>query len=222
MPAYCTSSSSSSSLSSYSGGSTCYMRTTNTMLMTFSEYLEHFETDDSYTDLMVTLFERQDLMIKTNEIKHLVEMVKRLQKEISHLQEYMQESFDTMEAGRLHQLLRKRFICCGGVMERRPELQFDLLNEDDKPSTLHRPSTPYPRDRVPSPCIKKLIHCLCYSLTASQYSPTASQYGTPPESLKPKPSSSRLSPVFVPEDHFPNLDFIPTFGCQETEEEFHQ
>ena len=71
----------------------------NTMLMTFSEYLELFETDDSYTDLMVTLFEQQDLIIKTNEIKHLVGMVKHLQNKISHLQEYMQESFDTMEAG---------------------------------------------------------------------------------------------------------------------------
>ena len=77
------------------------------MLMTFSEYLELFETDDSYTDLMVTLFERQDLIIKTNEMKHLAGMVERFQNEISHLQEYMQESFDTMEAGGLHQLLRK-------------------------------------------------------------------------------------------------------------------
>ena len=98
------------------------MRTTDTMLMTFSEYLELFETDDSYTNLMVTLFERQDLIIKTNEMKHLAGMVKRFQNEMSHLQEYMQESFDTMEAGGLHQLLRKQFICHGGVMERRPVL----------------------------------------------------------------------------------------------------
>ena len=101
MPAYQTSSSSSSSsLSSYSGGSTCYMQANDTMLMTFSEYLELFETDDSYTDLMVTLFERQDI-IKTNEMKHLAGMVERFQNEISHLQEYMQESFNTMEAGGL-------------------------------------------------------------------------------------------------------------------------
>ena len=86
--------------------------------MTFSKYLELFETDDSYTDLMVTLFERQDLIIKTNKIKHLAGMVERFQNEISHLQEYMQESFDTMEAGGLHQLLKKRFICREGVMER--------------------------------------------------------------------------------------------------------
>ena len=107
MPAYRTSSSSSSPLSSYSGGSTQYMRTTDTMLMTFSEYLELFETDDSYTDLMVTLFECQDLIIKMNKMKHLAGMVEQFQNEISHLQEYMQESFDTMEAGGLHQLLKK-------------------------------------------------------------------------------------------------------------------
>ena len=38
---------------------------------------------------------------------------------------------------------------------------------------------------------------LCYSPTASQYSPTASQYGTPPE-----------SPTFIPENLFPNLNFV--------------
>ena len=112
------------------------MRETDTMLMTFSEYLELFETDDSYTDLMVTLFERQDLIIKTNEMKHLVGMVEHFQNEISHLPEYMQESFDTMEAGGLHQLLKKQFICHGGVMEQRPELHFDLPNKDDRLSTL--------------------------------------------------------------------------------------
>ena len=51
-------------------------------------------------------------------MKHLAGMVEQFQNEISHLQEYMQESFNTMEAGGLHQLLKKRFIHCGGVMER--------------------------------------------------------------------------------------------------------
>ena len=77
------------------------------MLMTFSEYLEQYETDDAYTNLMVTLFERQDLIINTNKMKHLAGMVGHFQNKISHLQEYMQESFDTMEAGGLHQLLKK-------------------------------------------------------------------------------------------------------------------
>ena len=80
------------------------------MLMTFSEYLKQFKTDNSYTDLMVMLFKRQDLIIKMNEMKHLVGMVKWFQNEISHLQEYMQEPFNTMEAGRLHQLLKKWYV----------------------------------------------------------------------------------------------------------------
>ena len=80
------------------------------MLMTFLEYLKQFETDNSYTNLMVTLFKRQDLIIKTNKMKHLVGMVEHFQNEISHLQEYMQELFDTMEAGGLHQLLKKRYV----------------------------------------------------------------------------------------------------------------
>ena len=220
MPAYCTSSSSSSPLSSYSGGSTQYMQTTDTMLMTFSKYLELFETDDSYTDLMVTLFEHQDLIIKTNKMKHLAGMVEQFQNEISHLQEYMQESFDTLEAGGLHQLLKKWFIRWGGIMEQWPVLRFDLPSKNDRSSSLQRPSTPYPRDRVLSPQIKKPIHRLRYSPTASQYSLSASQYGTPPESPKPEPSSSRLSPTFIPEDHFPNLDFPPIIGIRETQEEF--
>ena len=83
------------------------MRAMDTMLMTFSKYLEQFETDNAYTNLMVTLFERQDLIIKMNEMKHLTGMVKCFQNEISALQEYMQELFDTMEAGSLHQLLKK-------------------------------------------------------------------------------------------------------------------
>ena len=190
--------------------------------MTFSEYLELFETDDSYNDLMVTLFEWQDLIIKTNEMKHLAGMVEQFQNEISHLQEYMQESFDTMEAGRLHQLLKKQFICREGVMERRPVLRFNLSTKNDRSSSLQRPLTPYPRNRIPSPQIKKPIHHLRYSPTASQYSPTASQYGTPPESPKPEPSSSRLSPTFIPEDYFPNLDFPPFVGIWETQQEFEQ
>ena len=143
------------------------MRAMDTMLMTFSEYLEQFKTDDAYTDLTVTLFERQDLIIKTNEMKHLAGMVKHFQNKISALQEYMQESFDTMEAGGLHQLLKKWYVCHGFVIGRQQELCFNLPNEDDRPSTLQRPSTPYPKDRSPSPQIKKLIHCLQYSLTAS-------------------------------------------------------
>ena len=110
-----------------------------------------------------------------------------------------------------------------GIIGRQPELRFNLPNEDDRPSTLRRPSTPYPRDRVPSPHIKKPIYHLQYSPTASQYLPTASQYRTPPESPKLEPSSSRLSPTFIPEVLFLNPDFLPTFNGQDLmENKFHQ
>ena len=156
-------------------------------------------------------------------MKHLVGMVERFQNEISHLQEYMQESFDTMEAGRLHQLLKKQYVQHEGIMGWWPELCFNLPNEDDRPSTIQRPSTPYPRDRPSSPHIKKPIHQLWYLPTASQYSLTASPYWTPPESPKPKPSSSKLSPTFIPEVLFLNPNFLPTFNGQDlTEDEFHQ
>ena len=78
-------------------------------------------------------------------------MVKRFQNEVSALQEYMQESFNTMEAGRLHQLLKKQYVCHGGIIEQQPELCFDLPNKNDRSSTLQRPTTPYPRNRSPSP-----------------------------------------------------------------------
>ena len=71
---------------------------------------------------MVALVERGDLIIKTNEIKHLAGLVKHLQNEVSALQEYMQESFDTMEVGRLHQLLQKRYVQHEGTMKRQQEL----------------------------------------------------------------------------------------------------
>ena len=86
------------------------------MLFTFSEFLKQFETADTYKDLMVALFEWQDLIIKTNEMKHLAGLVECLQNEISSLQEYMQESFDTMEVGGLDQLLQKRYVWHKGTM----------------------------------------------------------------------------------------------------------
>ena len=154
-------------------------------------------------------------------MKHLAGLVEHLQNEVSALQEYMQESFNTMEAGGLHQLLQKRYVWHEGTMKRRQELQFDLSNINNQPSSLRRPSTPYPRNRTPSPCIKKPIHHLQYSPTASQYSLTASQYGTPPESLNSEPSSSRLSPTFIPENLFLNPDFLPNLVGRESEDEFH-
>ena len=140
MPAYWTLSPS-SSLSSYLNA---LSQLTDSMFFTFSKCLEQFKTVDTYNDLMVMLFERQDLIIKTNKMKHLVGLVECFQNEISMLQEYMQESFDTMEVSRLHQLLQKRYVWHEGTMRRQQELCFNLPNTVDRPSTIERPSTLIP------------------------------------------------------------------------------
>ena len=159
-----------SSLSSYLEASSWQMQVTNSMPISFSEYLKRFESEDTYDDLMVALFEWQDLIIKTNEMKHLAGLVERFQNKVSALQEYMQELFDAMEASRLHQLLKKQYVWHEGTIRRWWELHFDLSNTVKRPSTIERPLTPYPRSRSPSPPIKKPIHHLWYSPTASQYS----------------------------------------------------
>ena len=87
MPAYQTSSPS-SSLSDYSNALSQLM---DSMLFTFSEFLEQFKTVNMYNDLMVVLFEQQDLITKTNKMKHLAGVVEHLQNMINALQEYMQE-----------------------------------------------------------------------------------------------------------------------------------
>ena len=164
MPAY-QNMSPSSSLSDYSNASS---QLTDSMLFTFSEFLECFETADTYDDLMVTLFKRQDLIIKTNEMKHLAGLVQCLQNKISMLQEYMQESFNTMEAGGLHQLLQKRYVWYEGTMRRQQELWFDLSTINNQPSSIRRPSTPYPRSQSSSPQIKKPINTHWWPLNILQ------------------------------------------------------
>ena len=71
MPAFRTSS---SSLSSFSD-SPRQLISTGLPHISLSDYLEHFENDDNYSDLMVALFRRQDLIVKTNELKHLAVLV---------------------------------------------------------------------------------------------------------------------------------------------------
>ena len=50
----------------------------------------------------MALFERQDLIVKTSEIKHLAPLVERLQDEANRQQEHMEEIFNGMEAVGLH------------------------------------------------------------------------------------------------------------------------
>ena len=50
---------------------------------TFNNYVKLFDNDDAFYALQVALFKRQDLTVKTHEIKHLNSLIQRLQDEIN-------------------------------------------------------------------------------------------------------------------------------------------
>ena len=50
-----------------------------------------------FSALQVALFEQQDLAIKTNKMKYLAELVKRLQDEANRQQEHIEEMFNSLE-----------------------------------------------------------------------------------------------------------------------------
>ena len=85
--------------------------------ISFLDYLKLF--NDSFTALTVALFKQQELMVKTNEMKHLAELVERLQDEVNWQQEYLEEIFNGMEAMGLHQILKKHFVRDNGVIRTR-------------------------------------------------------------------------------------------------------
>ena len=74
----------------------------------------------------MALFERQDLTVKTNEIKHLISLIQRLQDEINRQQEYVDKIFDSMEAAGLHQILKKHFVRDNGVIRTRRRVEFNI------------------------------------------------------------------------------------------------
>ena len=78
--------------------------------ISFLDYLKLFNDDNSFITLSTALFGRQDIIIKTNELKHLAPLVERLQDEANQQQEYMQEIFNSMEMAGLHKILKKYFI----------------------------------------------------------------------------------------------------------------
>ena len=95
MPATCTSCSS-SSLSSFSI-SPRQQILTGPMNFTFSEFLALFENDDDYKQLMVTIFERHDFILKTNAMRHVAELIRRFQDEINEQRDYIRSIFIEME-----------------------------------------------------------------------------------------------------------------------------
>ena len=170
---------SSSGLSSFSDSSRRLISTRSPHI-SFSDYLEHFENDNTYSDLMVALFGRQDLIVKTNKLKHLAALVEQLQNEIDSQQEYMREIFDTMEAAGLHEQLKKFYIWDNGVVQQQRFLRFESPDIPEPPKFRHTP-TPYPRPRAPSPRIKKPFQ--------QSFSPTASEYQVPSSSIIFDPSA---------------------------------
>ena len=57
--------------------------------LTFSEFLALFENDDDYEQLMVTLFERHDFILKTNAMRHVAELIRRFQDKIDEQRDYI-------------------------------------------------------------------------------------------------------------------------------------
>ena len=109
--------SSSSSLSSFSIPSR--RPSPDLFKFSFSEFLERFDTDETYDEFMVTLFERHDFILKTNSIQHTAKLVKRLQDEIDEQQKYMRQLFKEMERGGLQQLLGLDYRQKKGEIQRR-------------------------------------------------------------------------------------------------------
>ena len=73
MPA--TRASRSSSFSSISSDSYRRQTSIGSPNFTFNDYVKLCDDNDSFYALQVALFERQDLTVKTNEIKHLMSLI---------------------------------------------------------------------------------------------------------------------------------------------------
>ena len=204
MPATRTSRSS-SSLSSFSISPHRQILTGPTNL-TFSEFLALFENDDDYEQLMVTLFERHDFILKTNAMRHVAELIRLFQDEIDEQRDYIRSIFISMERAGIHELLNQDYKRNRGTIHRQRQVCFTPVTASKSPSPILQPPTPYPASISSSSSPRPVI--LHYSPTASQYSPPVSRYGTPPESL-----------TLIPEILFLNPDIVP---IQETQEELEQ
>ena len=124
--------SSSSSLSSFSIPS--HRQSPNLFKFSFSEFLEQFDTDDTYDELMVTLFEHHDFILKTNSIRHTARLVQCLQDEINNQQKYMRTLFEEMEGSGLQQLLGQDFRRKKGEIRRRRGMRY--TPQSDYPESI--------------------------------------------------------------------------------------
>ena len=53
------------------------------MNLTFSEFLALFKNNNDYEQLMVTLFEQHDFILKTNAMQHVAELIRHFQDKIN-------------------------------------------------------------------------------------------------------------------------------------------
>ena len=71
----------SSSPSPFSSDVSQRLALTGSLNISFLDYIKLFDNNDSFDTLKAALFGRQDLIVKTNELKHLAPLVEQLQDE---------------------------------------------------------------------------------------------------------------------------------------------
>ena len=141
MPAYCSSSPSPSSVSNDSYKRIISIGSPN---ITFIDFLKLCNNTDSFLALQHALFERQDLLTKTSEIKYFIPLIERLQEEANRQQDHIIEIFNTMEAAGLHELMKKHFVRDNRNIRTRRQVDFNIPSSKNKYSLRRRRSTPYP------------------------------------------------------------------------------
>ena len=161
--------SSSSSLSSFSIPSR--RPSPDLFKFSFSEFLDRLDTDETIDELMVTLFERHDFILKTNSIRHTAQTVRRLQDEIDNQQKYMRTLFEEMERSGLQQLLGQDFRRKKGEIKKRRGMRY--TPQSDYPESVQiLPETPIRRRRSTSPYFRPI---LSVPESIQVYSPTPSE-----------------------------------------------
>ena len=135
MPAY---RSSSPSLSSFSNNSHQRLTSIGSPDVTFLGYVKLCNNNDLFDALQNALFERQDLILKTNKIKYFIPLIERLQEEVNRQQDHIIEIFNTMETAGLHEILKKYFIHDNGRIRTRRRVDFNFSQSTNKYSLRHR------------------------------------------------------------------------------------
>ena len=136
--------------------------------LSFSNYLEQFETNNGYEELMVTLFEQHDFILKTNSMQHITQLIRHFQDEIDEQWNYLWSLFEEMEQGGLHQLLDKDYVWDNGTIWWWWGVHFTPQTKDNVSLPCQWSSTPYPH------------HCPALSSSSSwsvpiQHSPIMSE-----------------------------------------------